>query len=365
MRDLTLSCINAFLLSMVLISMFQRLAVPLGLIDVPTVRKNHNGHIPLVGLAVFSAFAISALLLKEQPEGFASFLTGLALLVVVGALDDAFDIRPLIKLLAQIACAVMMLLPGETMIWNLGAIFGDGPVELHLFAVPVTIIAVVGLVNAVNMIDGVDGLAGSLSLTALMWFAIAASILSLDPELSIALVAGCCIVAFLGFNLRHPWRARAIVFLGDSGSMMLGAVLGFLAIRLSQHSAGPSLSPAAALWICAIPVIDTLSLAIRRIAAGRSPFSSDRQHLHHLLLDAGLSVGQVVATLGTIAAFLGAIGLGGWYAGVPDAILLLGLTGPVAVHIWFVRYGRTHLGATWNAIGRSKSVLSRPEPLLK
>jgi UDP-GlcNAc:undecaprenyl-phosphate GlcNAc-1-phosphate transferase len=365
MRDLVLNCTNAFLLSVVLIPAFQRYALRLGLTDAPTHRKNHTGHIPLVGPAVFGAFAIAALLLNARPDGFLAFLSGLTFLVALGVLDDLFDIRPTAKLLGQIACVSAMVLPSQTFIWNVGAIMGGQPVELQHMAAPFTIIAIVGLVNAVNMIDGVDGLAGSLALVASLWFAIAGGIVGLQAELSIALVAASCAIGFLHFNLRHPWRTRAAVFLGDSGSMMLGAVLGFLAVALSQGGEAASVSPVAMLWICAIPVIDTLSVAMRRVAMGRSPFSDDRQHLHHLMLDSGLSVSQVVATLSIIAAILGAIGVGGWYVGIPDAVLLLLLAGPIALHTWFVLYGRMHMGAAMHAMERAKHMLTRPEPLLK
>jgi len=365
MRDLALSCINAFLLSIVLIPVLERFAAPLGLVDIPNSRKIHAGQVPLVGSAVFVAFAIAALLLKERPEGFAGFLTGLTMLVVLGVLDDLFDVGPIAKLLVQTVCVTVMVMPSQTLIWNLGSIFGGDPMVLHYLSVPITIIAVVGMINAVNMIDGIDGLAGCLSLVALLWFAIAAAATGLDGELSIALVVGFCLIGFLGFNLRHPWRARAAVFLGDSGSMMLGAVVGFLAIALSQHGGGQNLSPVAALWICAIPMIDTVSLAFRRVAAGRNPFSTDRQHLHHLMLDAGLTVTQVVVALSAVAGAFGAIGVGGWYLGVTDDVLLLGLAAPISLHTWFVLYGSTHMRATWNALERAKSMSRWSQPLLK
>jgi UDP-GlcNAc:undecaprenyl-phosphate GlcNAc-1-phosphate transferase len=228
----------------------------------------------------------------------------------------------------------------------------------------VTIIAMVGLINAYNMIDGVDGLAGSLSLVALLWFAAAAGMIGLQDHLLLALLVAFCVVGFLVFNLRHRWRRRASVFLGDAGSMMLGAVLAFLAISLSQNE-GERLSPVAALWICAIPIIDTISLAVRRLAAGRSPFSSDRQHLHHLMLDAGLTVNQVVSSLSIISCILGGIGVFGWYLGIPDSVMLLGLAVPVGAHIWFEHGVRSHLPHTAKPGGKAKHAFKAPQPLLK
>jgi UDP-GlcNAc:undecaprenyl-phosphate/decaprenyl-phosphate GlcNAc-1-phosphate transferase len=364
MRELALNCINGFLLSVVLILLMERVAVRTGLVDIPTARKKHDGHVPMVGVAVFVAFAVSAVLLQQRPSGFTSFMIGLTSLVVLGLLDDRMNLRASIKFLAQIACVALMVLPSNMVIWHVGAILGSEHLLLQQWAAPVTIIAVVGLINAYNMIDGIDGLAGSLSLVALLWFAAAAGMIGLQDQLLLALLVAFCVIGFLVFNLRHRWRTHAAVFLGDAGSMMLGAILAFLAIGLSQHD-GAQLSPIAALWICAVPIIDTVSLAIRRLAAGRSPFSADRQHLHHLMLDAGLTVSQVVATLSVISTILGGIGVFGWYLGVPDTAMLLGLLVPVSAHVWFEHGGRKHMPQTWRVAAKDKSSFKAPQPLLK
>jgi UDP-GlcNAc:undecaprenyl-phosphate/decaprenyl-phosphate GlcNAc-1-phosphate transferase len=364
MRDLVLNCINGFLLSVVLILLMEKIAGRLGLVDVPTARKNHEGRVPMVGVAVFVAFAVSAILLEQWPNGFGSFLIGLAALVVLGLLDDRMNLRASIKFVIQIACVALMILPSNTVIWYGGTLLGGDHLLLLQWAAPVTIIAVVGLINAYNMIDGVDGLAGSLSLVALLWFAVAAGIMGLHDQLLLALLVAFCVIGFLVFNLRHRWRSHASVFLGDSGSTMLGAILAFLAIGLSQRD-GPQLSPIAALWICAVPIIDTGSLAVRRLAARRSPFSSDRQHLHHLMLDAGLSVNEVVGILSLISAALGGIGVFGWYLGVPDNVMLLGLLVPIGAHVWFEYSGRARLLQSWHVVGKNKSALKPAHPLFK
>jgi UDP-GlcNAc:undecaprenyl-phosphate GlcNAc-1-phosphate transferase len=285
---------NGFLLSVLLTLAMQKYAGRIGLVDVPTARKNHEGQVPLAGGGLFVAFAIAAVLLERQPAGFAGFLTGLTLLVLLGIVDDLIDLSAPIKLVAQIVCVGLMILPGNVLVWNVGAILHDRPLLLLQWAVPATIIVVVGLINAVNMMDGADGLIGSVSLAALLWLATAAVMIGLYPELLITLTLGCCVLGFLTFNLRHRWRSCASVFLGDAGSMMLGAILAFLAIKLSQQDNRPSLSPVATLWIGALPIIDTASLILRRLAVGQSPLASDRRHLHHLMLQAGLSVNQVV-----------------------------------------------------------------------
>lgn len=341
MRDLALNCINVLLLSILLTLAMERFAGRIGLVDIPAGRKNHHGEIPLVGSALFVAFAFAALLLERPPHGLPSFLLGLALLVLLGLADDLLDLRASVKLVAQIACAALMVLPADVLVRNVGAVLGDEPVVLLSWAGPLTIIGIVGLINAINMLDGIDGLAGSVSLVAFLWFAAAAAMLGLRPELYFALLLGCCLIGFLGFNLRHYWRSRASVFLGDAGSMMLGASLAYLAIRLSQQdqNGGEALSPVVVLWILALPVIEIISLTARRIAAGHSPFTGDRQHVHHILLQAGCSVNEAVSILAGTAIVLGAIGLVGWHLGAPDWVLLLGLICPVGLHAWFVQGG--------------------------
>jgi UDP-GlcNAc:undecaprenyl-phosphate/decaprenyl-phosphate GlcNAc-1-phosphate transferase len=362
MRDLALNCINVLLLSILLTLAMERFAGRIGLVDIPAGRKNHHGEIPLAGSALFVAFAFAALLLEQPPYGLLSFLLGLALLVMLGLADDLLDLRASVKLIAQIGCTALMVLPADVLVRNVGAILGDEPVMLLSWAGPLTIVGVVGLINAVNMLDGIDGLAGSVSLVAFLWFAAAAAILGLRPELYFALLLGCCLIGFLGFNLRHYWRRRASVFLGDAGSMMLGACLAYLAIRVSQQNQnhGEALSPVAVLWILALPVIDTISLTFRRIAAGHSPFTGDRQHVHHILLQAGYSVSETVSILAGTAIVLGGIGMVGWHLGVPDWVLLLGLVCPVGLHVWFVRSGWKHVHRQSRHITAAGSAMEPP-----
>jgi UDP-GlcNAc:undecaprenyl-phosphate GlcNAc-1-phosphate transferase len=365
MRELAINCMNGFLLSFALILLMRKIASHLGLLDSPTARKNHEGHVPMVGAAVFVAFAVSALLLEQRPGGFASFMIGLTALVLLGLVDDRVNLSASVKLIAQVGTVALMVLPSQTLIWKAGDLFGnDFTLQLY-WAAPITIIVVVGLINAYNMIDGIDGLAGCLAVVALFWFAAAAGLVGLHVELLLSLLVAFCVLGFLVFNLRHHWRNRAAVFLGDSGSMMLGAVLAFLAIALSQRNDGEALSPVAVLWICAVPIIDTGSLIVRRLAAGRSPFSSDRQHLHHLMLGAGMSVNQAVTILSLTSAACGAFGVAGWILGLPDAVMLAALLGPVALHIWFEQHGRHQFRGSNASLRQGRRPLEGPHPILK
>ncbi len=342
MSDVTVYCGNAFLLSLVLILAMARVANRFGLVDVPSDVKTHEGRIPMVGAAMFVAFCISSTLLRQHPIGHVDLILGLLLIVTLGVIDDLVNLRASVKLVAQVACVGLMVLPNELLIKNAGVLYAGHPLLLAQWAAPVTILAAVGIVNAINMIDGLDGLAGGVSLVALAWFGVAAGILGLSDELPLILVLAFVILGFLVFNFRHPWRARASAFLGDAGSMMLGLSLAFAAISLSQRS-GDSLSPVAVLWIFALPVIDTLSLMVRRVISGNGLLSSDRRHLHDLMLLAGLGVNPTVLVLMTISTILGGVGIAGWLLGIPDGVMLLGLGAPVLLHTWFVCYGYMRL----------------------
>ncbi|SRR5579885_1732988 len=338
MPSVTVYCMNAFLLSVVVIIAMVKVAPRMGLIDIPTERKTHEGRIPLVGSGIFLAFCVASLLLEQQPRGFAALLMGMALIVLLGVIDDVVDLRASIKLAAQCAIVALVAVPNDILIRNAGGLLAERPLMLLQWAAPVTIFAVVGMVNALNLIDGLDGLAGGISLVALTWFAVAAALLGLSDEFPLMLVLAFSILGFLVFNFRHPWCRRATVFLGDAGSMMLGLALAFMAIMLTQRS-GRALPPVTALWICALPVIDTLSLMARRVAAGESIGAGDHRHLHDLLIRAGLSVNQAVLVLIAVSAVLGGVGIAGWLVHLPDRIMLIGLSIPVLLHTWFSCFG--------------------------
>ncbi len=225
---------------------------------------------------------------------------------------------------------------------NLGDLFGLGEVALTgSVAFLFTLFCVVGVINALNMSDGLDGLAGGLALIAAGWLIVLVqSAPSLQRGNSDALLILVMVIAgFLCFNLRPPWRARASVFMGDAGSTMLGFVLAWFLVHLSQGPAAVMV-PMTAVWILAVPLLDTVAVMIRRIRAGHSPFAADRQHLHHLLLGLGLSDGQTTALLLAVALTTGAAGVAAYGLGAPEHLqfyaflVLFGLYYRVTTRLW-------------------------------
>jgi UDP-GlcNAc:undecaprenyl-phosphate GlcNAc-1-phosphate transferase len=332
--------LSAFLLTLVLIHILQPIAGRLWLLDLPQGRKIHESAVPTVGgLAMFAAFILPAIHLDTQLQVYWDFLIGTSVFVLIGLIDDVLALGPWAKLGGQIAAALMMTLPGDHLIGT-STLLGTAAVELPQMKVALTTLFVVGVVNAFNMIDGLDGVAGGAAAAALLGLAIVAWITGMIGPLVHLLLLLSTVLGFLAFNLRHPWRERASVFMGDAGSMMLGGAVAFFAIVLAVEPERAAPLPAL-LWFFALPVFDTLILIVRRLAARRNPLRGDRRHIHHFLVDAGFSARMVAAMLIAVCLLLGVVGLVGWCSGVPDHLMLLGLLVPFMLHSFVVLNGWT------------------------
>ncbi len=293
-----------FVATVALVIMLQPLAPAAGLMAYPSGRRGHAAPTPLIGgqALVLSALGAGALFVRPTAEVVALGAASL-LLLAVGTLDDRYDINWRVRLLGQAAAALILFQLGGVRIESIGAALGFPEHTLGALSLPLTVLATVGLANAVNMADGIDGLAGSLCLAALGML-LAAAIYAGNAELApvVALMIGA-VLGFMSFNLRTPWRPRASVFLGG-GAEILGLWVAWAAFRLTQtpnHPVMPVLAP----FLIAPPVLDCLALIVMRLREGRSPFSSDRNHLHHRLLKAGFSTTAIVASLTGISLLIG------------------------------------------------------------
>jgi UDP-GlcNAc:undecaprenyl-phosphate/decaprenyl-phosphate GlcNAc-1-phosphate transferase len=346
-----LFCITllAFTLSVAFCLGFRGLAREWYLVDIPDARKRHDGNVPLCGgIAVFLSFFV-AVILTPSLLGSANaiaLLPGLFLILATGVLDDRFNLLVAPRLAIQLIAAFLIIgIAGLTQI-HLGLSGSATQTPLLpaseipgqvLVGPPFLLIAlpfVVGLVNAINMSDGVDGLAGSASAVAFFW--LAAICFTVDEHRiglqTLALATACS--GFLLFNMRHRWRAKASLFLGDGGSTFLGAALaGIILVLTNAHAevAFPLI-----LWVVIVPVIDTLSLIVRRLAARRSPFSPDRQHLHHLFMDVGLSAGQTAIAVMALNFLAGAVAYIAIRLEIPTWPMLMALIVPLIAHTLFV-----------------------------
>jgi UDP-GlcNAc:undecaprenyl-phosphate GlcNAc-1-phosphate transferase len=285
-----------FLGTVALILVLKPFAARLGLVDLPGERKLHPAPTPLVGgpAIALAALATAGLVLPVTRD-VAALGAATVLMLVVGTIDDRYDIHWRIRITAQAVAALVLYVWGGVRVESIGGALGFPNHTLGVLSLPFTILATVGITNAINWADGVDGLAGALCLAAIAML-IAAAIYAGNAPLANDLVfmAGC-VVGFLAYNLRTPWRRRASVFLGD-GAEILGLWIAWASFRLTQTPGHP-VTPVLAPFLIAPPVIDCLVLIVRRLRARRSPFFADRNHLHHHLLSAGFSTTAVVVVL--------------------------------------------------------------------
>jgi UDP-GlcNAc:undecaprenyl-phosphate GlcNAc-1-phosphate transferase len=314
----------ALFCSATLIIVLRDFAIRVGLIDRPGGRKIHPSDVPLIGgIAMTLSAGLVSVLTINPSYSIVAFVASAGLLLAAGVLDDRWVMSASNKFVIQILAAFIGVTWGGHMIENVGNLAGTGDLFLGSVAVCFTVFCVVGVINAVNMIDGLDGLAGGIALVALGWFAAASSQTGMSGAVPLLLIWIGAVIGFLLFNFPAPWRSRASVFMGDAGSMMLGFVLAWFALELSQGARAP-LTPMAAVWILGVPIMDTVSLMLRRMLDGRSPFSADHEHLHDKLRAMGLSANQTLATILLISALFGAVGFLGSRHAVPGPVLCFG-----------------------------------------
>lgn len=329
MDSLNIAAVLAFCLTTGLILGLRPLARRLGLVDIPNERKVHEGEIPLVGgiaifIAVASVHLVTGLLVPGvvlgQPE--LAFYAGAALLVIVGMIDDYRELLPSTRVVVQVFVALIMMYGGGLVVRNIGAMpISDTELTLGWAAVPFTIVASTGVINAVNMSDGLDGLAGSLTLVSLLGFLVATLTLGHGEQLELLVLLIASLVAFLVFNVTVPGKRRALIFLGDAGSMLLGLAVVWFAISLSQ---GPdrAIRPSSALWFLMVPIFDAVCMMVRRVGRRRPMFSADKEHLHHIFLLAGFTVNETVLTMAALASIGVLVGYAGTYFGIADWVLI-------------------------------------------
>lgn len=294
---------------LLLIRILSRFADRLHLLDEPNHRKQHHGHIPMVGgIAIFLSTALGIFLFNLPQHGFASFLPAALLLLIIGVIDDVKELSVRYRLLAQILCTLIVtLFSHEAKLVNLGNLFFSGPIHLAWLSQPITILGIVLIINAMNMLDGLDGLLGCLALMIIGFLIPIAFLLQQQYDFQLLSTLGVAILIFLFFNF--PFKNRpARVFLGDAGSTFLGFVLPWISVHLSQVGY-PQFSPVVFLWIFAVPIFDIVNTMLRRMALLNSPFKADRKHLHHILLSLTHNKVMTIALMCTLAFLMSLIGV--------------------------------------------------------
>ena len=310
----------AMFVSYVLTPYIKKLAFKIGAVDKPDMRKVHKRIMPrLGGLAIYIAFVIACLASMELTMDLVGILIGGTMITVLGVLDDVYQLPAKVKLLGQIAAACVLVLFDIRIEWvnnPLGGFF-----YLDMLSIPFTILWVISFTNVVNLIDGLDGLAAGVSaIASLTVILVAIQMGYFHVALLTAALAGA-IIGFIRYNF-NP----ATIFMGDTGSMFLGYMLAAISIYGAVKTATTIalIVPAIALGL---PILDTAFAIMRRYVNGKPIFQPDKGHLHHRLLDTGMSHKEVVLFMYGITAILciGAVlwaEMDGFYAALIIAVII-------------------------------------------
>jgi len=317
----------AFLIAFSLTPLVKKLAIKLKAIDIPNEKRRVHDHpIPrLGGLAIVIGFTVATLLyiafsVSMEDPVFGTELVGLFLgiiiIEVVGVLDDIYQLRAWHKLICQILAALAVVLFGIKIEGFTNPFVDGGYIGLGVLSIPITMVWIIGITNAINFIDGLDGLAaGIASIASLSLLFISVFLGNIETVILTAALAGATL-GFLPFNF-NP----AKIFMGDTGSTFLGFTLGTIAIMGTIK--GYTAAVMAPLIVLGLPIFDTAFAIIRRLLKGQSPMCADRGHLHHRLVDAGLTQKQTVLMLYAFSASLGIIGLMLVQSGILKIVLLI------------------------------------------
>ena len=293
-----LAIVLSGLLAFLLTPPVRVLAFKLKAIDIPKdERRMHKKPTPRIGgLSIFLAFTTTVLLFCDIDTKIVGFLVGGAVIALIGVLDDIFRISAIVKLIGQIAASLIPVFCGVTI--DRICLFGEY-YEFGMFSYPITVFWIVALTNAINLVDGLDGLAcgiSTISAVSIMVFAL------IEVDLAIALIVAILVGACLGFlpYNRHP----ASIFMGDTGALFLGYSLSVISI-LGVFKVNALISFVTPFLIFGLPLLDTATAMLRRIMRGVSPFTPDRGHFHHKLIDLGFNQKQAVTILYSISVIFG------------------------------------------------------------
>lgn len=305
MTDLTLSLVGALgagLTVAALVPWMIRLAPRIGAVDVPCDgRRMHTRPMARTGgLALFVGLLVGIGASGMETPPLIALVCGATLLVLLGVFDDIYRLPPALKLTVQLIAAATALGNGGS--WTRLPLLGSVSLPRAL-ALTVGVLWTVTLINAHNMVDGMDGLAASIGAVEALSFACLLALQGRGNDGSLALSTAAVCVAFYLYN-RHPAR----LFMGDTGSQLIGLVLGVLSLRLDLNAMG-SLGCLVPFLVVALPLSDLGFAVVRRLARGESPFAADRGHWHHRLYDAGLGQRAVCRWLATFSLLLGGVGI--------------------------------------------------------
>ena len=314
-----------------------RIAKAKGLVVRPNKRMSHTGEVPNIGgLNICFSFILTYLLFEyDQLSQSQFFLIGLFAIMAVGFIDDVLVLTPLTKLFGETLAGIALVGFADLRITHLHGIFGIEQISI-IPSYAISLFILIAIINAVNLIDGIDGLASGLGILYCLFFAV---YFGLAGETSWSILGICMIGALAVFFIYNVFGLREKLFMGDSGSLLLGYLLTAFVFRFCEINAYHEVpewlhmnaAPAVAICVLTIPIFDTIRVSLTRIKHHRSPFQPDKNHIHHLLLRTGLNHIQTTCVLLSVSVlFIGLAILGRnwniWLLLFADFSLATGLT---------------------------------------
>ncbi len=284
--------LQGFLITFLLVPIVVIFARKYNLLYKPNNRSSHSSPVPaLGGIAIFVGFLITFQLITSitKQQSF-TILIATTLIFIVGLIDDLVEIKPWRKLIIVILLSIFITQTQGLTINNLHGFFSIHQLN-EFVSMAITVIVITFLINAINLVDGVDGLASGLGITILSIFSLFFYKSNSIQYLSLTIPMIISLAAFLTFNI---WGKRYKIFMGDSGSLLLGlivaiSVIHFMQIKNSFVGSVFSISPVTAFALLVIPVFDAFHVTVKRLIIGRSPFKSDKEHIHHTYLKLGFT----------------------------------------------------------------------------
>ena len=301
MLTITFTCITAFVITFMAIPSIIRVSIVKNLFDEPGERKSHSSSVPtLGGLAIFAGVVFSYTFWSAGYDYTASqyIIAAIIIMFFIGIKDDIIDLSALKKLYGQIIASIIITLFANIRITSLYGVLGIYQVPFW-FSILLTIFTILVIINAYNLIDGIDGLAGGIGAIASFTFGLWFYNYNQFSLCILSFSLFSALLAFLVYNF-----SPANIFMGDTGSLVMGIILAVLTVNFVELSFDSTpfefpfrSSPAMAIAILIYPLTDLMRVFMIRLIKRRSPFHADRNHIHHFLLDLGLTHREVSLTL--------------------------------------------------------------------
>lgn len=296
-------------ITFLLMPLVRKLSIKYGMVAVPNeARKIHKTIIPSAGgIAIFLGFLLAVILVDSLTIPMIGFLVGCLVVTVMGTVDERVNLSPFIRIFFQLVAAGIVIYTGLRIdiIGNFGA-GNDGLFFLGPLSIPISLLWIVGITNAINFLDGLDGLAAGVTAIASVTLGIVSYLTGSYSTAILCFILAGSAIAYLPYNFTNDSKWKT--FMGDGGSNLMGFSLATLAI-MGEVKVAATFSILIPIMVLAVPIFDTLFAIFRRLMCGQSPFKADRLHLHHRILDRGLSQYQATFIIYGACLLLGGIAI--------------------------------------------------------